>query len=163
MAQNMFEVLAGNYGLFSGTTERYLRLLTNEDLDWKPREDMRTVRDIVVHLYDGVELICNCIKSGKIERSDEEAITKRLEAMTVEEIIAYQKQIRRLYVDTMSKAKWEELETVIHVFYGDFPYAQMLGFVYDEHLHHRGQLSIYLRLMGKEVPFAYDYEHNEAF
>jgi uncharacterized damage-inducible protein DinB len=37
----------------------------------------------------------------------------------------------------------------------------MLGFVYDEHLHHRGQLSVYLRLMGKELPFAYDYENNE--
>ena len=34
---------------------------------------------------------------------------------------------------------------------------QYFLFAYDEHWHHRGQLYVYLRLLGKEPPNLYDY------
>jgi uncharacterized damage-inducible protein DinB len=32
--------------------------------------------------------------------------------------------------------------------------------VYDEHIHHRGQLYVYLRSMGIEPPFIWSFEDN---
>jgi uncharacterized damage-inducible protein DinB len=40
---------------------------------------------------------------------------------------------------------------------GTYPAWQYFTFAYDEHWHHRGQLYVYLRLLGKEPPNLYDY------
>ncbi len=160
MPDPLLHQLADNFVMFSGITERYFELLSDEDLNWKPRDDMRTVRDLVVHLLEGIQLTCTCVKKGEIKNEDQEAITKELQGYTVAQLVAYSKKMRKLHVDTVKNASDADLQKIIHVFYGEFPWATMLGFTYDEHLHHRGQLSVYLRLMGKELPFAYDYEHN---
>ena len=161
MPNPMLTTLADNYLQFSGITERYLKLFTDNDLSWKPREDMRSIRDLIVHLYDGIELVCQSVKTGEIGEKEQEVFTKKLEKFTIEQYIDYSKKVRKLYADTLKHALEEELHKTIHVFYGDFNWGTMLGFVYDEHLHHRGQLVTYIRLMGKEPPFAYDYENND--
>jgi uncharacterized damage-inducible protein DinB len=40
---------------------------------------------------------------------------------------------------------------------GTYPRGNSSCFAYDEHWHHRGQLYVYLRLLGKEPPNLYDY------
>ena len=44
------------------------------------------------------------------------------------------------------------------------PGWMMMGITNDEYLHHRGQLYCFARLLGKEPPMIWDFEHNaEAF
>jgi len=51
----------------------------------------------------------------------------------------------------------EEITRQIASPFGTYPAWQYFLFAYDEHWHHRGQLYVYLRLLGKEPPMLYDY------
>ena len=41
-----------------------------------------------------------------------------------------------------------------------FPGFVCVNIIYDEHLHHRGQLYAYLRQLGAAPPMVWDFEHN---
>jgi uncharacterized damage-inducible protein DinB len=45
----------------------------------------------------------------------------------------------------------------VESFMGAYPAWQYFMFAYDEHWHHRGQLYVYLRLLGKDPPDLYSY------
>ena len=52
----------------------------------------------------------------------------------------------------------EELAGAVESPYGEFDGAQFVSFFEGEHWHHRGQLFVYLRLLGKVPPGLYAYD-----
>jgi uncharacterized damage-inducible protein DinB len=64
--------------------------------------------------------------------------------------------------DALAGLTDEQIGRPVEASYGSFPGWQFYQFAYDEHWHHRGQLYTYLRLLGKEPPMLYDYEHSPA-
>jgi uncharacterized damage-inducible protein DinB len=50
-----------------------------------------------------------------------------------------------------------QVQGTIAAYGAEFRGWQYLGFAYDEHWHHRGQLTVYLRLLGIEPVMIYDY------
>ena len=53
-------------------------------------------------------------------------------------------------IEGLVKTPWNE----------SFPGFVYINIVYDEHLHHRGQLYAFLRQLGVEPPMMWDFEHN---
>ncbi|MDK9700399.1 MAG: DinB family protein [bacterium] len=161
MNKVVLSALVDDLKLHHGITMRYLKALHNEHLDWRPTEGVRTTRELVVHMYDGVLPMLNSLKTGTLTEADNNAENAKAMKMTIEELRVYAKSVFEQYVATVEAADDELLNKVIHIFYGDFPAGLMMKFFYDEHLLHRGQLSVYFRMLGIEPPFAYDFEHNE--
>jgi uncharacterized damage-inducible protein DinB len=68
-----------------------------------------------------------------------------------------------LNLDKLKRASDADLEPVIKIvdpYAGKFtwkevPRSYFLWFLLDDHIHHRGQLSVYLRLVGGKVPSIY--------
>jgi len=55
----------------------------------------------------------------------------------------------------------EKITRMVKTPWGEsFPGFVCVQIIYDEHLHHRGQLYAYLRQLGIEPPFMWDFEHN---
>lgn len=161
MPNTMLIDLAENFILLSGITERWYAQFDESELDWRPNEQLRTVRESIIHLLNGIKPTCDCVKTGEYLQSQEVAIDEELKSCTIPQLIAYSKKVRKQFIDTIKAATDEDLKKVIHVYYGDFTWQTMIQFAYDEHLHHRGQLAVYLRLLGKAPIFTYDYENNE--
>lgn len=152
--------LTDKFKLHSGITQRYLELLNETDLDWKPVDNVRTVRELIVHMYSQIVTELDAIQKGSLTKEEDELEEKKALSLPLKELLDYCKQARNDYLEFVGRVTETELEKVVHIFYGDFPVGMMLGFVYDEHLHHRGQLSFYLRVRGYALPFAYDFENN---
>ena len=51
----------------------------------------------------------------------------------------------------------DDLSRTVEAYGTSFPAVDFLGFTYDEHWHHRGQFTVYLRLRGVEPIMIYDY------
>jgi len=66
-------------------------------------------------------------------------------------------------LDTLTKMTDEQLTKVIN-FLGmfDYPAVMYLGFTLHHSVHHRGQLSMYLRPMGAKVPSIYGESYDAA-
>ncbi len=47
--------------------------------------------------------------------------------------------------------------------FGDIPKIDFLWFVFCDHIHHRGQLSVYLRMAGGKVPSIYGPSADETW
>jgi len=67
------------------------------------------------------------------------------------------------HMDTLSKLSGEQLTKIVD-FRGMFqlPAVMFLGFVLHHSVHHRGQLSTYLRPMGSKVPAMYGESYDSA-
>ena len=79
--------------------------------------------------------------------------------LTLRPSAATRTEISKAANDAAAAMSDEDLQKVVESPFGSFPAWQYFQFAYDEHWHHRGQLYTYLRLLGKEPPMLYSYEH----
>ncbi|MFN0085749.1 MAG: DinB family protein [Blastocatellia bacterium] len=167
------EALLGQYGYFKmvhGVTLRLIGTFSNEELDYRPQPGMRSVRELIQHLYGMLKTFPEGIRAGKlsaeienaaIPESDEgKAAGKALK--TVADCQAYARACFAAAESGLAEFTDAKLAEQIDSPFGPFPAWQYFSFAYDEHWHHRGQLYTYARLLGKEPPMLYDYENSPA-
>lgn len=139
-------------------TLRMLKVLPNEQFGWKPHEKSMSLGELanhIVELHNWIALVCN-----------KEALDFRVDYIpstlaTKEELIAVlekgfeenTKVIENL-TDENYFSNWT-LKAGDHVI-AEMPKAGAIRFIVSNHLiHHRGQLSVYLRLLNVPVPGLY--------
>ena len=71
-------------------------------------------------------------------------------------------------MDALQAAKEEDLGGTVKFFtgprtVGDIPKMEFLWFMLSDQIHHRGQLSVYLRMAGGKVPSIYGPSHDEPW
>lgn len=153
-----------------GVTLRLIAAFDEKDLDYRPAEGARTVRDLITHIYAMQQTMSEGIRAGKL--------TADVENRSVPETLEGQQEIARLtstgklieyaracfqFADaTLAQLTEEQLQKQIETPWGTFVTWQLFSFMYDEHWHHRGQLYVYARLLGRKTPMIYDYEGNAA-
>ena len=79
---------------------------------------------------------------------------------TWQEVVSAFKQTHADAVATLEAARDEDLAGTVKFFtgpktMGDIPKAEFLWFMLCDQIHHRGQLSVYLRMAGGKVPSIY--------
>jgi len=133
---------------------KVLRALPADKLDYKPHEKSSAAGDIAWFLANELGCLNSAIGSG---RSDwpEAARPATLEAI----VSAYEKEARDLeqHLSAADDAKWQ---SKAGMYFKDKLITEMViedlfwNFLHDA-IHHRGQLSAYLRPMGGTVPAIY--------
>lgn len=137
------------------TTARVLAAYPDAKLDLKPSEKSKTARDLAWTLAGGIHFL-NMVVDGNIQFTGGEPPAPK----TIAELIAALKSGQAAVV--------KKIEALTEADFGKpikFPVgpgkmgdlargAAMWGFLHD-HIHHRGQFTVYLRLAGAKVPSVY--------
>jgi uncharacterized damage-inducible protein DinB len=167
------QALLGQRGYFKmvhGVTLRLIGTFSDKDLDYRPKPETRSVRDLILHIYGGEKSIGEGIKQGKFTKEvlnsyvpeEEESKAVAATLKTVADCQKYARECHQAGDDALASLTDEDLARQLEAPYGVFPVWQYFAFAYDEHWHHRGQLYTYARLLGKEPPMLYDYENSPA-
>lgn len=135
-------------------TAGLINALPEDKLDYKPSEKSRTARQIVEHLIGHNIALNDLADKGKI--TDENCSFKDLKE--AESIFNKTQDELVEKIKAMDEKTWEE--KTIPMMFGDqkvweAPASSMCwAFLFDR-IHHRGQLSAYIRPMGGKNPSIY--------
>lgn len=141
-----------------GTTRRLLERVPDGSLGWKPHDKSRSMAGLATHLaslphWASVILTSDAFDLSAAPRAQSD---KASSAAILEAFDAETKQSRPLLdkTDAELTARWtlrrngQEIFTMPRI-------AAFRTFVLYHSVHHRGQLSVYLRLNGIDVPAIY--------
>jgi uncharacterized damage-inducible protein DinB len=138
------------------TTMRVLRSFPVTAMEAKPHERSRSVRDLAWQCAIDEDVIRKIL-------DDENDLTKPMPAApvpeTMEEIIAAYERNHRVAYEQVSRVTEESFNRTVSCFLpgGEWKMPQpeaLWGNVMDQ-VHHRGQLTVYLRQAGAKVPSIY--------
>ena len=155
LAQSMIQELQHE----SATTRRFLERIPADRLEWRPHEKSLTTGQLALHLATIPGFIGEMASHDSCPPPDFEGGFKQ-PADVVEILAAHDESLAKAIAilegidDARMAGDWTMAvhgETVMTM-----PRAAFLRFLLLNHAyHHRGQLGVYLRLAGAEVPSAY--------
>ncbi len=145
--------------LVYGVSMRVFQAIPKDKMDAHPIPGMRTPKELIAHMAMMMHAIPAGIVKGQID--EYEAEEKKAVAMKYDEFMAWVADGWKV-ADKAIKSLDEKKATsmVKNPWTTDFPAFVCVQIVYDEHLHHRGQLYAYLRALGVEPPFLWDFENS---
>jgi uncharacterized damage-inducible protein DinB len=144
-------------------TQGALARLKDEELDYQPTPEMLSTRALLHHTYGVEKILAESVRAGGYKAAIQCAADAELATLTT---IAATKNFglncHQILVDALAETAESELTTIIELppgfFVASAPVWEFFAFAYHEHWHHRGQLTIYMRLLGKPVLDIYAYE-----
>jgi uncharacterized damage-inducible protein DinB len=151
--------LEGQFGYFRmvlGMTRKLVEQFPEDKLDFRPVPEVRSVSEIVGHNYQFMVEVATAVASGKMSDNPPPKFVKKAEMLKWMD-----EQIAKFYA-TFATLTDNQIAAKISAWGEEFPGWQLLGAAYDEHWHHRGQLTVYLRLCGIEPIMLYSYELLQA-
>jgi uncharacterized damage-inducible protein DinB len=136
------------------TTLRVLGAVPNGNLDYRPDPKSKTALGLVRHIALEDEWLLNCIANSEFtpppDDSDVCGIMNPADAAA-----RYQEKVPAA-LDRVRAMAGEKLTNVIDMFgMIQAPGVNFLALTVKHSVHHRGQLSTYLRPMGSKVPGIY--------
>lgn len=150
MSSRDTERFISNWNRIHKDTSRVLRAVPDDKLDWRPKEDMFTLRELVGHIPQAELVLVRSALAGSTQKIPFDI------SRSAEEIAgAFDTQHEELAaeVSDLTAEQWrEEVE-----FHGRrMRRGVLLSFVTEHEIHHRGQLYTYYRLAGIEPPNLHD-------
>ena len=143
----------------AGTTRRHFERLPNDKLGWRPHPKSFTASELASHIVE-------CVTWGESiftvnEVNFDPSTYKRYEARSTEDLlvdfdkhVATVKQIMGSVSNDALKEAWS-LKAMGRTLFERPRGEVFLDFVLHHIIHHRGQFSVYLRLLEVPVPGSY--------
>jgi uncharacterized damage-inducible protein DinB len=138
------------FGMVLGVTRRLVDQFPDDQIDYRPTPEVRSVQELVAHVYGYLTEAVNTVAAGKQTQEPE----RRFESKA--DLLKWMDSQVEAAFDTFHKLTDEQISAEIECWGEKFRGYQILDFVMQEHLHHRGQLTVYLRLLGIKPVFVYD-------
>jgi uncharacterized damage-inducible protein DinB len=141
-------------------TLRVLRAYPDDKLDLKPSERSNSARQLawtfVMERRLGTAIWADTFKNGMPK--DRPAPPAPPE--TMDEIVAALEKVQSEWRELIANASDEELQQQVHFFVapktiGPMTKMNLCWFLLHDEIHHRGQMSVYLRMAGGKVPSIY--------
>ncbi|PWT98665.1 MAG: hypothetical protein C5B51_28785 [Terriglobia bacterium] len=141
------------------TTKKVVAAIPESQLDFKLGDKGRTMRELAWHLVASEAWFADGIIKGDFSHAEAAAPAGGVSAMTAfynNELPGKIAKVKQLSGDDLSK---------IINFFGvmQVPNVMLLGFWNNHSIHHRGQLSTYLRAVNAHVPSIYGGSADEPF
>jgi uncharacterized damage-inducible protein DinB len=140
-------------------TRKMLERLPAEEFDWKPHEKSMTLGGLAVHVAEMTGWITETVNSDALDFAAMDY--KPLKPQTTAEVLEYYEGEIGKAINALQTASDEHLmqnwtlkngETVFFT----MPRVQVLrGMCLNNIVHHRGQLSVYMRMKDVPVPAIY--------
>lgn len=158
-AQNIARMFIAMIERESECTRRVLAALPEDQLDFKLGEKGRTAKELAWHLAESEPWFAEGIATGDFESWTAQPVPDTVAAMVAwydRNVPAAIARMKELPSEHMAKAA---------PFFGmpPMPLAMYLEFWKVHSIHHRGQLSTYLRAMNARVPDIYGGSADEPY
>jgi len=142
------------------TTAKVLAAVPQDQLGFTLGDKGRTAKDLMWHIVQSDIWFTDGISSGEFAASDSRGPAPD----TVKEMVdQYEKGIRA-GMEKIKALSGEQLAKPVNFFnVMNFPAVMYLGFLNNHCIHHRGQLSTYIRAMNAHVPSIYGGSADEPF
>ncbi|HTY57921.1 MAG TPA: DinB family protein [Bacteroidota bacterium] len=148
------EMFLSNWQREFGTTMKILKQMPPEKSGFKPpAEKVRTAKELATVFIQELGLVDGVVK-GKIEFGPPPSYATYPEVLKGYE--TRQKEMMEK-VERMSESEWNSKITALvgPKKTAEVRKADMLWMVLSDSIHHRGQFSLYLRMVGAKVPSIY--------
>jgi uncharacterized damage-inducible protein DinB len=136
----------------TATTAKVIAAAPNASLDYRPSDRCMSAGDLMWHIASADVMFLDGILTGTFGKGPE----KPESVSTPEQIAAWYTEQMSAGIEKLSAFTPEEAARILD-FYGFLkaPAAGIVSFSLSHSIHHRGQLSSYLRPMGGKVPAIY--------
>lgn len=143
----------------SQTTRKVVAAIPENQLDFKLGDKGRTARELAWHLVASEIWFADGIFKGDFTTPEAEMPAKA----SVKDILAVYDTLPAK-INKLKGMSGDDLAKEVS-FFGvmNFPNVTYLGFLSNHSIHHRGQLSAYLRAMNAHVPSIYGGSADEPF
>jgi uncharacterized damage-inducible protein DinB len=159
MSSNLATALISELQLEAATTRKCLERIPAEKFDYKPHEKSMTMGRLAVHVAEMMGWVIETVNKTELDFATMDY--KPLEPQTTEELVGF---FEKILADSIEALKTTSDEAMMENWtlrngeqvYFTMPRVQVLrGMVFNHIIHHRGQLSLYLRLNDIPVPAMY--------
>lgn len=140
-------------------TKRVIAAVPDAKSDYRPDPNARTAKELAWHLANSDIQFLDGIADLKFSMESPE-----LKPTTTAEVVAWYDENMKRGCERVAAMTTEQLLTPVE-FFGVFnlPAVLYLGFLNNHSIHHRGELTTYLRPMGSRVPSIYGGSYDEPF
>jgi uncharacterized damage-inducible protein DinB len=152
-AKTVAEFLVADFRNEMGTTERVLAAVPSAQLNYRPDGKSKTGLGLLRHIALEDEWLLSCIANGAFTPPPDDSDVCGI--MNPSQAVSRYKEKVGTALDRVHKLSGEELVQVIDFFGFQIPRVHILATAVKHSVHHRGQLSSYLRAMGGKVPGIY--------
>src|SRR5690348_815392 len=153
----MWEHMRPKYGVFL----RLLESLPEQQYYTLPVRGMRSAAELAVHTSGLVRDIAQGVVAGRIAANEapDGDVAKRLGSKAA--IIDYARRCWDEASEAVATIGDAQLAATVETPWNmSFPGFVGISILYDEFVHHRGQLYVYARLFGVEPPFLWSFGEN---
>jgi uncharacterized damage-inducible protein DinB len=159
-ATTFANLLIGRLEKETAATRKVIANVPNDKRDYKPHANSRSAWELAVHLAQSDVWFLNSIADGQFAWTGDPAAP----ASDVKGLVAW---YDAEFAKALARVKAMKPEQLLKPadFFGmmNDPVVLYLQFAQDHKVHHRGQLSAYLRPMGAKVPDIYGGSFDEPF
>lgn len=155
----MCQAMLGEMQQEAATTRRVLERVPENKLTWQPHRKSMTIGQLALHLADVPHGIARMSQNDEFDASQVSFNAKQPESMG--EIFAAHDESIRAAEDYLRSLTEEKARATWHLKMGNkellaMPRANLLrSLMFNHWYHHRGQLSVYLRLLDVPLPSIY--------
>ena len=142
----------------AGSTRRMLEKIPFDKKDWKPHEKSKTLGSLATHVAETGRWVAHALQNDGLDFAQP---LERANPQSKEELLEVFEKHFQSGIAALEAASEEELGKKWTVRSGDKIYmelpkaAAIRGWALSHMIHHRGQLSVYLRLLDIPVPGMY--------
>lgn len=153
-AKTVADFLIADFENEMRTTLRVIEAVPNDHLDYRPDSKAKTGLGLVRHITLEDEWLLNCIANGAFTPPPDDSDACGI--MNPADAVARYKERVPAALDRVRATSGEQLTKVIDLLgLIQAPGIGFLAMAVKHSVHHRGQLSTYLRPMGGKVPGIY--------
>ncbi|HXG91501.1 MAG TPA: DinB family protein [Blastocatellia bacterium] len=144
------EHFVSNWNRIHRQTSRVLRAAPGGQLDWRPKEGMFTLRELISHIPEAEYALVRSALAGSTQK-----VKLDLAGMNVDEIVGLFDKNHDELVEEVSRLTLDQLNEEVEIFGRNMRRIVLLWGMTEHEIHHRGQMFTYYRLAGIEPPNLY--------
>ncbi|HLX42210.1 MAG TPA: DinB family protein [Bryobacteraceae bacterium] len=133
-------------------TRKIIEAIPADKLDYKPDPKSKSAMELAKHIAATEMFFMGAVANGEFNRADA-AIPETV--TTPAQLAAWFDESYAKATEKLAATSPEALLKVINFAIFSFPAITYIGLMNSHSIHHRGQLSTYLRPMGSKVPRIY--------
>lgn len=156
---NLNELLIKELKQESENTRKILQCVPEEQIGWKPHEKSFTLGRLATHVAELPHWMLRILNADDFDMQANPYQPHTCQ--TQEELIAFFDQKLKEGMEALEKAANEQLQEEWifrrgeHVIFKSTRYEAIRSWMFNHQFHHRGQLSVYLRLLDIPIPGMY--------
>jgi uncharacterized damage-inducible protein DinB len=136
------------------TTRRVIEAIPEDNSGWKPDPTSKSALELAWHIASSECFFLNAMALGKFERTGDGS--KPASIKTPADLLKWYDENHAKALSQLAQLNGDSLAAPLDFFgFFTFPAVSYAGFQCSHSIHHRGQLSSYLRPMGGKVPSIY--------